>query len=145
VALAEIQVGRREDAERTIEVAGRRFPGDILFHPLRGLTAALRGDASAALQHVELTVRNSKSFGHYHHAQYDVACIHALLDRTEDAITWLADAAHNGFPCYVFFERDRLLVALRGHTRFDALMHDLRAECSAYRRQYDILQTSSGG
>ena len=74
-ALAEIQLNGRDAAERTIELAWRQFPGDILFYPLRGLAAALRGDAAGADELIDMTVRNAKSFGHYHHAQYDVACI----------------------------------------------------------------------
>src|SRR5207247_100785 len=82
-AMAEIQRGRRDAADRTIELAWRQFPDDILFYPLRGLSAALRGDAAGADEHIGTTVRNAKSFGHYHHAQYDVACIHAVLGRTD--------------------------------------------------------------
>src|SRR5713226_9310933 len=91
VALAQIHLGRRDDAERTVNAAARQFPGHVLFYPLRGLLAALRGDADAALEHVELTSRYARSFGHYHHAQYDVACIYATLGRTDAALRWLTD------------------------------------------------------
>ena len=88
-------------------------------------------------------MRNAKSYGHYHHAQYDVACIYAVLGQTDSAVEWLTNAAQNGFPCYPFFEQDRLLKPLRGDTRFTSLMQKLREECSTYRRLYDILQSSS--
>jgi len=142
IALAEIQLGRLDDAERTTDIAARQFPGVVLLYPLRGLTAALRGDVTAALAQVDLTVRNSKSFGHYHHAQYDVACIYAVLGRTDEALRWLTDAARNGFPCHSFFERDSLLESVRRDARFAPLMHDLREECAGYRELYDALQTS---
>ena len=71
-----------------------------------------------------------------------MACIHAVLGRTDEALRWLSDAAHNGFPCYIFFERDPLLESIRSDTRFDGLMRALRAEVATYRRQYDILQSS---
>jgi hypothetical protein len=139
VILAEIQLGRLDDAERTADTAARQFPGDVLLHPLRASIAALRGDAEGALEHVELTRRNRRSFGHYHHAQYDVACTFAVLGRTDEALAWLIDAARNGHPCYAFFERDPLLASLHGDARFAALMRELRAECDGYRQRYRAL------
>lgn len=143
-ALAEIQLGRREDADRTIDIAARMFPGSVRFSPLRALLGALRGDADVALQHVELTVRNSKSFGHYHHAQYDVACVHALLGRRDEALQWLAEAGRNGFPCHAFFERDPLLAPIRDDTRFVALMREWQQECDGYRAVYERVMAPVG-
>ena len=74
MALAEIQLGALEPAEQTAQMASRRFPGDVLFYPVRALIAVLRGERDRALQQVDLTIKNEKAFGHYHHAQYDVAC-----------------------------------------------------------------------
>jgi tetratricopeptide (TPR) repeat protein len=143
VALAEIQLGRRDDAERTVNAAARQFPGHVLFYPLRGLLAALRGDAEGALELVQLTIRHARSFGHYHHAQYDVACIHATLGQTDAALRWLTDSATNGFPCAAFFERDPLLASIREDPRFTALMRTLHDECARYGELYRTLHTSS--
>jgi serine/threonine-protein kinase len=79
MAIAEIQLGALESAEQTAQTASRRFPGDVLFYPVRALVAALRGERDRALQQIDLTIRNEKAFGHYHHAQYDVACVYAQL------------------------------------------------------------------
>jgi serine/threonine protein kinase/Tfp pilus assembly protein PilF len=146
VALCQIRLGDLEGAERMAESGAHRTDRDryILFDSVRGLIAALRGDAAAARDHVDRIVRNKKSFGHYHHAQYDIACIHALLGERDRALDWLTDAAHSGFPCHSFFERDRFLDSLRGE-RFDTLMGELKAETDGYRRLYRELQVSRGG
>ena len=62
-----------------------------------------------------------------------------------DVVRWLADAAHNGFPCYRFFETDPLLESIRGEEKFLRLMSELREECAGYRRLYEELRRSSSG
>jgi tetratricopeptide (TPR) repeat protein len=145
VALCHIRLGDLESAERMADSgAGRPDQGQfILFHSVRGLIAALRGDDAAARDHVDRCVREKKSFGHYHHAQYDIACIYALIGEKDRAVDWLTDAARNGFPCHAFFEHDPYLEAIRGE-RFDRLMGELKSECDGYRRLYHDLQSSRG-
>ncbi len=144
-ALSQVRLGDLEGAEQTAgRVARESKQGEyILFHSLRGLIAALRGDAAAARDHVDRSVRRKKSFGHYHHAQHDIACIYALLGEKDRALDWLTDAARSGFPCYSFFERDAFLEPIRGEDRFGRLIAELRAECDGYRRLYRELQPAS--
>jgi serine/threonine protein kinase/Tfp pilus assembly protein PilF len=90
-----------------------------------GLLAALRGDAGEAQRRVDLTVEHRSAYGHYHHAQYDIALIHALLGRPDQAVEWLRRAARNGYPCESFFRQDPFLASLRGEERFESLMEEL--------------------
>ena len=143
LALGEIQTGALDAAERTVSQAARMYPGDVLCYPLRGIIAARRGDAEEADRQIALTVRNQRAYGHYHHAQYDVACIHALLGRTDKAIEWLDAAAHSGFPCGAFFERDPLLASLRSEPAFERLMGDLADECGTYAALYRTLRDTA--
>lgn len=136
LGLAQLQLGRLDAAEKTCSAAARHAPEDVLQYPLRGLIAALRGDDEEAARQIEMTVQHRKAFGHYHHAQYDVGCIYARLDRPEEAIRWLTDAGRNGFPCYGFIARDRLLLPLRGREDFAALLVELQAVRDACRRAY---------
>jgi len=140
-----IRLGRLDEAAALVEKSGRQYPNEVLFFPLRGVIAASVHDETRARQQIQLTIQNKKSFIHYHHAQYDIACIHALLGEKEEALQWLADAAHNGFPCYGFFEIDPLLESIRGEERFRALMSELREECAGYRRLYEELRRSQSG
>jgi eukaryotic-like serine/threonine-protein kinase len=136
LALLELHLDRRDDAARTIDKAARQFPGDVLFYPLAAVRAALGGDAAGVRKQVELTQKHHKDFGHYHHAQYDVACALALIGERDAALEWLGQAAANGFPCYAFFEIDPWLEALRPDPRFTELMARLRAECATYQVLY---------
>jgi TolB-like protein len=140
-----IRLGRRSDAAAVVDRTSRQFPNDVLFYPVRGVIAASERDAERARQQIQLTIQNKKSFVHYHHAQYDIACIYALLGEKEEALRWLADAAHNGFPCHGFFEIDPLLESIRGEEKFLGLMSELREECAGYRRLYEELRRSPSG
>jgi tetratricopeptide (TPR) repeat protein len=140
-----VRLGKLSEAAAVVERTSRQFPNDVLFFPLRGIIAAFERDAARARAQIELTIQNKKSFIHYHHAQNDIACIYALLGEREEALRWLADAAHNGFPCYRFFETDPLLDSIRGEERFRSLMTELRAECDGYRRLYETLRKSASG
>jgi serine/threonine-protein kinase len=143
LAEAQIRLGRLAEAADTVERTARQFPNEVLFHPIRGVIAACEQDAPRARRQIELSIQNRKAFRHYHHAQYDIACIHALLREPDEALRWLSEAAHNGFPCHAFFERDELLQSIRGESRFRSLMDELRAECNGYRALYADLRKSS--
>ncbi|MFY9550504.1 MAG: protein kinase [Thermoanaerobaculia bacterium] len=142
VTLCQLHLGHARDADATIERLSRQFPGSILVAPLRGLVAGMEGDATRAREQIELVVRNRKLFGHYHHAQYDVACIEAFLGEKQRALDWLAEAAGNGFPCASFFEIDPWLEPLRGEARFRELIADLQVEREAHRRLYGELTSA---
>jgi hypothetical protein len=128
---------------QTVDRASREFPGDVLALSLKGLLAARAGDARAR-ELAESVARHRRSFGHYHHAQYDLACIHALLGEGAEAAAMLLASAGNGFPCVPFFERDPLLEKIRGGEAYRRLISDLRPEHEAYRSLYRTLRTSSG-
>jgi eukaryotic-like serine/threonine-protein kinase len=139
-----IRLGRLGEAADRIERPARQFPNDVLFFPVRGLIAAVERNTARAREQIQLTVQNRKAFIHYHHAQYDIACIHAQLGEREAAVRWLSDAAHNGFPCYDFFQRDPLLEPIRTEVGFRSLMTELRAESDGYRAIYRNLRAEAG-
>ncbi len=136
LALCEIQLGDLGAAERRMRVGAAEAPGNVLLPSLHGLLAALRGDAAAARAAIRRVEEDRQAFGHYHHAQYDIACIHALLGEPDAALAALEAASRNGFPCHRFFAYDRLLAPLRYDERFSRLLRELAAECEGYRRVY---------
>jgi adenylate cyclase len=145
LAHCQIRLGRLGAAADTVEKTARQFPNEVLFFPVRAVIAASERDTARARQQVQLTVQNKKSFIHYHHAQYDIACVHALLGQRDQALDWLSAAAHNGFPCYGFFETDPLLASIREEERFRRLMSELREECAGYARLYEELSRLPSG
>src|SRR6185295_14610363 len=108
-------------------------------HGLHALIAARRGDRDAALRAVEEVVANKKSFGHYHHDQYDIACVHARLGASGEAVRWLRLAAANGYACPTFFAIDPFLQPLRGDEAFAAFLDDLRRESAGQARLHAAL------
>jgi TolB-like protein/Flp pilus assembly protein TadD len=146
-ALCRLRLGDVDGAAETAE-ARESFQGDPGYHSLRGLIAARRGDAAEARRRIEQTIRfqsgqgfievplKTASFGHYHHAQYDMACISAMIGDKTEALDFLTQAARNGFPCYSFFESDPFLESIHDEPRFHALIRDLRVECDGYRQIY---------
>jgi adenylate cyclase len=138
----QLRLGRTAEAARTADRAAGDYPGDVLIAALSGLLAAKAGDATRAGEFADAVVRGQRSLGHYHHAQYDLGCIHALLGQTREAVAMLRDSATNGFPCLPFFENDPLLESLRGDGEYRRLIADLRAENDGYRRLYRSLRTA---
>jgi hypothetical protein len=116
---------------------------DLLAALIRGLAAAARGDFARAREEGRRIVANRADFGHYHHAQYDLACIHALAGESDAAVERLAAAADNGYPCGPFFARDPLLASRRGNPRFEGLLR-LDAERGRYARLYAQLHAAAG-
>ncbi|HZI64498.1 MAG TPA: tetratricopeptide repeat protein, partial [Thermoanaerobaculia bacterium] len=143
IALCQIQLGQRDEAARTVERLQRHAPGDVLAHPVLGLLAALRGDAEEARRQTALTVERRRDFGHYHHAQFDLACIAAQLGDAAGAVGWLREAAVNGFPCAPDFAGDPLLEPLRGDAAYHALLEELEAERRGYAALYAELRAAS--
>ncbi|MEP6770043.1 MAG: serine/threonine-protein kinase [Acidobacteriota bacterium] len=141
-AHGQIRTGDRAGASRTLELAGRQFVREVLFYPVRAIVAAMDGQAAEARRQIAFTEQNRRAFGHYHHAQYDVACALALLGDNDGAMTWLAASARNGFPCHALFERDPLLETLRGDERFEALVA-LRSESEGYARLWKSLRSTT--
>jgi TolB-like protein/Flp pilus assembly protein TadD len=136
LTLGLLRLGRLEEAARTTERLSRENPDYPHGQSLAAVLAALRGDPARARRGIERTRQARQDFGHYHHAQYDVACALAVLGDPDAAMSWLRDTVANGYPCPSLFAIDPLLDALRGRDDFQGLMGELVAERERYRRLY---------
>jgi len=145
LAHGQVRMGDRAGAARTIDVASRQFVREVLFYPVRAILAALDGKAAEARRQIAFTEMNRRAFGHYHHAQYDVACALSLLGDRDGAMTWLTAAAHNGYPCHSLFETDPLLAPVRADPRFDELVSELREISSELGRLWRTVRPESTG
>jgi tetratricopeptide (TPR) repeat protein len=137
----QLRLGLDAEAARTFERASRKYPHYILFQALGALLAARRGDEPEAQGLLADLEKNRRSFGHFHHAQYDMACVHGLLGDPERAVELLRESANDGFPCLPFFERDPLLEPVRPSAAFGALLSEMRPAYEAYRRLYASLRS----
>jgi eukaryotic-like serine/threonine-protein kinase len=145
LAHGQIRAGDRRGAARTADVASRQFVREVLFYPVRAILAALEGNGAEAHRQIAFTEQNQRAFGHYHHAQYDVACALALLGDRDGAFAWLTASARNGYPCHSLFETDPLLAPLRSDPRFDALVSELRKTSDEHARLWRELRPESSG
>jgi TolB-like protein len=145
LAQCELRLGRTTEAAETLERLSREHPDSVLTLGLRAVLAAVAGDAARARAVAALVVRNRRSYGHYHHAQYDLACIHALLGEPREAVALLQAAAADGFPCLPFFEADPLLEAARRSAEWAPLRKELSARQADYETLYRALRAGSGG
>jgi serine/threonine-protein kinase len=155
MASVQLRLGRLADAVASADritrefpdSAGRvarDFPGDVLAHPIRALVAARTGNAAEAREQARLTTSQHHAFGHFHHAQYDLACVHAMLGEPAPAVRELAAAAANGYPCATLFEGDPLLAPLHGDAAFRSLLEELRRGRARYESLYAELRPSRG-
>ena len=134
-ALALMRLGRDDEAAAVTDLAALLFPESAFYYPLRVLLAARAGDRARALEQIQRTIEHESAYGHYHHAQYDIACAYALLGEPDLALQWLRDAAGNGLPCAVLIERDAFLDAARG-PELDELICHLREIGEQHRGLY---------
>ena len=124
--IAEFHSGELAAAEAMLDTAFRKFPGMVLFDSASALGMALRSNEPGARRAIESTQKRRKEFAHFHHAQFDIACALAVLGHAGEALTWLADALHGGFPCLPAVENEPLLASLRGEPQYRSLIAELR-------------------
>lgn len=127
-------LGKYVESCTLVEELLTRFPEDdgALFVSMQAVLAASAGDQEKTEQKIEITVRNGRGFGHFHHAAYHVAIAYALLRRCEAAVKWLEFAAADGFPCYPLFKSDRNLDNLRRDAQFEEAMMTLRQQWESF-------------
>lgn len=116
------------EAQRLLDEAPRFIADDPLIVSFQGVVHASLGNTTEALRCMDGACTNPKSFGHAHHAYYQIACILSLLNHPEVAFEWLERSVDNGFACWPFFLKDPSLKNLRGHSHFDLLIGSLQAK-----------------
>lgn len=143
MAQCHLRLGQLEQAAQVVARLEREAPSYSEVHSLAGLVAALIGDRVGARNGIERTLANPQPFGHFHHAQHDLACIHAVLGELDPALEHLTQTARNGFPCQPFFAIDPLLQALQRHPGFAPLMRELDGARAGYQQLYQTLRAEA--
>jgi TolB-like protein/Flp pilus assembly protein TadD len=127
--------GDFKSAATLLENATRLLPDEPLVITLQGMLHAFRGESEFAQNCVRRACATARSFGHTHHTYYQIACIHAILGDTRQALEWLERAVNTGFACAPFFERDPALAKLRPLPEFQSLVGNLKARFGALKIQ----------
>jgi TolB-like protein len=125
--------GDLDTAARRLAVGMKLYPEEPLIVSIQGMLHARRGQRIAALECARKAQESPHSFGHTHHAHYQIASIYSVLGETEKAMAWLERSVDAGNPCWPFFKVDPNLQNLRREGRFQRLV-------AALERQYTALK-----
>ena len=134
-AWALFQLGRKDEASAKIAEFSRHYPEDPggWYAGMQALLSAAAGEEGKADSAIRMALEK-KSFGHFHHTAYWIACANARMNRTDAALDWLEKSAQTGFPCYPLFERDPSLNSIRSFPRFVAFMTGIKKQWEYYRK-----------
>jgi tetratricopeptide (TPR) repeat protein/tRNA A-37 threonylcarbamoyl transferase component Bud32 len=130
------RLGRVGEATALIDDYLKKSPNDEggVGNSVRAMIFAKAGRRADAEAAIATAIRLVRSFGHFHHAAYNIASAYALLGERAKAVQWLQDAADDGFPCYPLFASDTQLDNLRSDSGFVSLMTRLEAEWKERKR-----------
>ncbi len=134
-ATALFQLGRIEEAEAITDDYLAKYPKDEggVGTSVKAMILAKRGEDREAEEAIQYAIEIGTGFGHFHHTAYNIASAYALMNKPEQAIKWLQDAADDGFPCYPLFEKDANLNSLRKDERFIAFMAKQKQQWEKYK------------
>jgi tetratricopeptide (TPR) repeat protein len=118
-------------ADQRLAQALKRLPDEPWVATFEGMLHVRRGQSDLAIQCVRRALASPLSFGHTHHTYYDIACIYAVLGKTDTAMAWLERSVNAGFACWPFFRLDPYLLGLRDVPAFKRLVADLEQTYSA--------------
>ena len=129
--LPALMLGNLDAAEQRLAAALKLYPDEPLIVSSQAMLHARRGQRSLALECVHKAQESPHSFGHTHHADYNIASAYAVLGETQKAMAWLERSVETGNPCWPFFLVDPHLESLRPEPRFQRLVAGLKREYTA--------------
>lgn len=130
VTWALLYLHRDDEASSLIEEYLRAHPEDRggVVTSIRAMLRAKHGDIPGAERDIHEAEKLGKGYVHFHHTEYNIASVYALLNRPRAAVQWLRRAADDGWPCYPYFATDPNLDTIRKDSEFVALLADLRRQ-----------------
>jgi hypothetical protein len=71
-----------------------------------------------------------------HHLAYSIGAAYAQLGDLAEAVRWLRKAVGEGFACYPWYARDKLLKPLSGDAEFQRMMQQMRIKWEENKARY---------
>jgi tetratricopeptide (TPR) repeat protein len=138
MADALFHLGRYSEASAVVEDYLKTYPQDEggNITSVKAMLLAREGRQREAEETIRRAIEVGQGFGHFHHTAYNIASAYAMLNKPDEAVKWLQDAADDGFPCYTFFEIDHNLDNIRSTPQFIALMARLKPQWERYKAEY---------
>jgi tetratricopeptide (TPR) repeat protein len=130
-----LHLGRTTEAEALVEDYLRSYPEDEGGNvtSVKAILLAKAGKEKEAQKFIERAIEIGQGFGHFHHTAYNIATAYAIMNKPDEALRWLQNAADDGFPCYSYFEIDHDLDNLRKDPRFIDFMTKGKIHMDRYR------------
>ncbi len=130
-------LGQIQEAQAGLESYLRKHPDERggLLASVEAMMFAALGQQKEAEEKIQ-AAQASRGFGHFHHAEYNIASAYALMNKTDLAVDWFERTIGDGFNCYPMFKNDSHLNNLRSQPRFETLMEAERIKWEDYRRKF---------
>lgn len=139
VAEVLVHLNRLEEANTIVDNYLKTYPQDEGGNvtSVKALILAKSGKNDEAEAMIARAIEVGKGFGHFHHTAYNIASAYAVMNKRDEAMRWLQDAADDGFPNYPYFEIDHNLDNLRGDPRFIEFLSKGKIQLEKYRKLAD--------
>jgi tetratricopeptide (TPR) repeat protein len=139
IAGALFQLGRYDEARAVVNQFLKDYPTDIggTVTSVKAMLLAKSGKNQDADEAIQRAVQLGQGYGHFHHTAYNIASAYALMNKPDEALKWLRNAADDGFPCYPYFEIDHQLDNIRANPRFIEFMSKQKEQWLKYKAEYD--------
>jgi DNA-binding winged helix-turn-helix (wHTH) protein/Tfp pilus assembly protein PilF len=134
-AEALVQAGEVSKAESIVDRYLDATPRDEggSFTSVKAVLLAKAGVTAKAEDAISRAVEIGEGFGHFHHTAHNIASALAAMNRPDESVRWLENAADSGFPNYTYFQIDPNLDPLRKHPAFVKLMSRLQIQLAGYK------------
>ena len=136
-AIALFELGRFTEAQAVVDQFLIEYPSDLggCVTSINAMLLAKAGKQQEAEQAIRHAIEIGQGFGHFHHTAYYIASAYAIMNKPDDAMKWLENAADDGFPCYPYFAIDPNLDNIRKDPRFISFMEKGQAQVEAFRKK----------
>jgi len=126
IAMCLFYLDRKEEAYAQIQRADENASYDPNFLSTEAILLADARKEKEAVKKINLAIEKGRHLGHFHHIANNIAEAYAIMNKKKLALDWLEETAEDGFPCYLWFEKDPCLQNIRNEPRFKALIKRLR-------------------
>ena len=130
-----VHLGRIKEATAIIDDYLKTYPDDEggNITSVKAVIAAQEGRRQESEAIIQRAIEIGQGYGHFHHTAYNIASAYAIMNKPDEAMKWLQNAADDGFPCYPYFEIDHNLDNLRNDPRFIEFMAKGKIQMEKYR------------
>ena len=141
LGLARVLHRRRRQSEGNARVRDTRRPARCPRASVTRVDRSRHRNAREARDRIGGIVRGAYMD---HHVAYSLGAAYAQLGNFEESLMWLQRAIDSGFPCYPWFENDKLLDPIRRKPGFVQLLGRLRDAHEHARRRTQWSEAISG-